>query len=678
MKKIVYSIISIIMVALLSLSNSIVALASTETNNLSSEEIAEMMNYDFADDRVIVIINQKDSLKFNDYSPKTFFEIDCSEVYKLSAAVENKIKAAISSILSAISEQKIPDINEEWDFSGFNSIISIKLNTPGKENVIRAINALRARDDVMYAGPDYLISMNYDLEEMSETSSVNYTPIETINNLLELPKAWDAAEYTFEKSLRIAVIDSGIDKSHELLNLLAQSTHMWADYSDYYTNPDDIPTDHSDATGHGTHVAGIIASVIDDNFWDPDNINKYIDLISVKVFDSNGEAYMSEVVAAINYVESENVKLINFSGGGDIPAYGTDVATSLYEAIEQYQGLFICAAGNDGVNINNSNFFPAALSLDNIITVGSSTVADQIASSSNYGNVAVDLFAPGVSIYSCFPNEKCGDNCTNSSTHVSNGYHSLSGTSMATPFVTGVAAMLMAIDGDLSYSTIKNVIMNSVDPCDNLESKCVSGGRLNAYNAVLTVMGNCSHTSVRYSNNGSTHTMYCNSCSYQKTESHSLYIKAIYDSDNGCDVACLYCSYTFHCDCNPEYGANDTTGHEVSCPDGYFSFFEEHTFLPSYLPVDIYHHTLKCTVCNYTFEVSHTWVTDGDYVVCSVCGYSAEYGPGIMSLSDAELEAYLATLSDEELAELTLTLNEADHVRITALLPEKEDEFVIE
>lgn len=156
MKKIMRSLISIIMVALLSLSGCIVALASIETSNLSSDEIAEMMNCDFADDRVIAIIKQKDSLKFNNYSPNTFFEIDCSEVYRLSEAIENKVKTAINSVASAISEQRLPEINGEWNFSGFNSIISIRLKTPGKENVIRAINALRTRDDV-FCTPDRIM-----------------------------------------------------------------------------------------------------------------------------------------------------------------------------------------------------------------------------------------------------------------------------------------------------------------------------------------------------------------------------------------------------------------------------------------------------------------------------------------------------------------------------------------
>lgn len=102
---------------------------------------------------------------------------------------------------------------------------------------------------------------------------------------------------------------------------------------------------------------------------------------------------------------------------------------------------------------------------------------------SNYGKETVDLFAPGASIVSCYPINMCGD-CTGDTSHVANGYHSFSGTSMATPYVAGVAALILSANPNLTPAEIRWIIMLSCDKVDALTNYCVTGGRLNAYNAV--------------------------------------------------------------------------------------------------------------------------------------------------------------------------------------------------
>jgi len=157
---------------------------------------------------------------------------------------------------------------------------------------------------------------------------------------------------------------------------------------------------------------------------------------------------------------------LNYSGGGLVED------TALTTAINNYTGLFICAAGNDGANTDVTPHYPSSSTCTNIISVGASDSTDSIPSFSNRGPISVDLFAPGQSIYSTYP--------------VASGYSyaSLSGTSMATPMVTGVAALMKSANPNLTTVQIKNGILNNVDTVSTSSGKCVTGGRLNAYKAI--------------------------------------------------------------------------------------------------------------------------------------------------------------------------------------------------
>jgi subtilisin family serine protease len=130
--------------------------------------------------------------------------------------------------------------------------------------------------------------------------------------------------------------------------------------------------------------------------------------------------------------------------------------------------LFVAAAGNNGVNIDASPFFPASYDLANIISVAAIDKAGNLANWSNYGATRVDLGAPGVGIWSSVPTKK------NQS-----AYGSYSGTSMATPHVTGAAALYAAGHPTSSASTIKGAILSTTMATASLGGKTVTGGRLN-------------------------------------------------------------------------------------------------------------------------------------------------------------------------------------------------------
>lgn len=261
-------------------------------------------------------------------------------------------------------------------------------------------------------------------------------------------------------------------------------------------NPNDIDDNqygNNDVTGnfarHATHVAGIIAAV-QDNQIGMDGITNDVLIMPVKVVP-NGDERDKDVALGIRYAVDNGAKVINMSFGKGYSPHKEWVDEAVRYA-EKHDVLLIHAAGNDGTdndsipNYPNPFFLKSNKRADNFITVGASGPTNEdghlAASFSNYGAKEVDLFAPGVNIFSTVPGNK---------------YEYLSGTSMATPVVTGVAALLLEYYPQLSSRQIREILNKSVTPLDSVQvikpgtneqvpfnSLCISGGILNAYNAL--------------------------------------------------------------------------------------------------------------------------------------------------------------------------------------------------
>ena len=170
-----------------------------------------------------------------------------------------------------------------------------------------------------------------------------------------------------------------------------------------------------------------------------------------------------------------NVRVINSSwGGGDFSA----AMQTAIQAANDAGILFVTAAGNNGTNNDTTAQYPANYNLPNVISVAATDQNDQLASFSNYGATTVDIAAPGVSIYSTIPGNK---------------YAIYSGTSMAAPFVSGVAALAWSIDPNATVADVRNAILQGADPVAGLSGKVVCGGRLDAYNT-LRLLGRSAAT----------------------------------------------------------------------------------------------------------------------------------------------------------------------------------------
>lgn len=296
--------------------------------------------------------------------------------------------------------------------------------------------------------------------------------------------AWDTT--TGDSSVVIGVIDTGIDIDHPDLrdNIWVNTGEIWGDgidndgngYVDDYNGYDFVRNRgigpgyaYDDDHGHGTHVAGTIAAKGNNGIgvsgvaWDAS-------LMALKFLNSSGSGTTYDATRAVRYATNNGADMTNNSWGGG--GYSSSLASAISEA-RTAGVLFVAAAGNSGLNTDSYRHYPSSYSHDNIISVGSTTYTDGRSYFSNYGRTTVDLAAPGSSIYS---------------TTVGGGYGVKSGTSMATPHVTGALALMKSINPSATYSELRQALLDSTDSISSFSGLSVTGGRLNV-DAALNAIG---------------------------------------------------------------------------------------------------------------------------------------------------------------------------------------------
>jgi thermitase len=291
-------------------------------------------------------------------------------------------------------------------------------------------------------------------------------------------KAW--AKTQGSREVVVAVLDTGIDYTHK--DLVA---NMWArpDSVPEYTDDelgtfDDIHGFDADATagdpmddnGHGTHCAGIIGAE-GDNDEGIAGINWKVEIMPLKFLGRGGFGTTKNAIEAINYAidrkkHGVNLRVINASWGS------TQYSRALEDAIRAAgdEGiLFVAAAGNNAGDNDRRAHYPSNFDLPNVISVAALDRSDSLASFSNYGLKSVHIAAPGRDILS---------------TWLGDEYREASGTSMAAPQVSGVAALIISKNPKLSIAKLRERLLASVDKIDTLAGKTATGGRLNAAKAL--------------------------------------------------------------------------------------------------------------------------------------------------------------------------------------------------
>lgn len=276
---------------------------------------------------------------------------------------------------------------------------------------------------------------------------------------INLKDSW--IKFKKNKEIVVAVIDTGIQPDH---SFLAENITVIGGKRDAGNFGVDFSTGKATGTptdqhGHGTHVAGIVKSV-----------HPEVKILALKYYNpkASGQANLDATIKALKYAVDHNVDVINYSGGG--PEASVDELRILKEA-EKKGILVIAAAGNERSNIDDKKhaYYPASYGLSNIITVGAHDDSLNIIPSSNFGKNSVDIAAPGHRIRSAIPG---------------NGAGYMTGTSQATAFVSGVAALIKSKYPKMKYDQIKNIILSSSLKVKNFEGKILGAGKLDAGRAI--------------------------------------------------------------------------------------------------------------------------------------------------------------------------------------------------
>ena len=362
---------------------------------------------------------------------------------------------------------------------------------PENGNLKEICKAYNDNVNVAYAEPNYIqralgvpndpsFSDLWGLHNIGQTGGA-------VDADIDAPEAWDHQRGSHE--IIVGVIDTGIDYNHvDLVD------NLWTNEAERAGTPgvdddgngivDDIygarwtsgsgsPTsgDPFDGHRHGTHVAGTIGAV-GNNSVGVVGVNHAVRLMGLKFLSDGGSGSTADAISAIEYAVAMGAHVTSNSWGGG--GFSTALRDTIAAAGAAGQ-LFVAAAGNSNRNSDTSPLYPAAYDVDTIISVAASDHNDAKASFSNWGAASVDLAAPGVNTLSTTPG---------------NAYSSLSGTSMATPHVSGVVALLLSniIPGTADPLTVKGWILNGVDPIAAFRrdgsTPVLTGGRLNAANSL--------------------------------------------------------------------------------------------------------------------------------------------------------------------------------------------------
>lgn len=403
-------------------------------------------------------------------------------VYKESASAVDKKRARFS--VSA----RISDLNQDEIDDRFSNLLNGRIASYALTNksAKEAIEILSSNPAIAIAEPNYLYRKSLvpndpsygDLWGLNNTGQAGGT--EDVD--IDAPEAWDIT--TGDSDVVIGVIDSGVDYTHEDL-----ADNAWVNPGEIAGNGvdddgngyvDDIygidshngDTDPMDDDSHGTHVAGTIGAT-GNNGIGVVGVNHNVSIAACKFLGADGTGSTAAAIECIDYFtdlkvnRGINVKATNNSWGGG--PYSEALELAIIESGDAGI-MFVTSAGNAGTDNDANDNYPSNYETpsNSLVAVASITRNDGD-STYNYGLETVDLAAPGTAVLSTIP----GD-----------GYATFSGTSMASPHVTGVAALVWAINPDLTPSEMKELLMSTGEPSLWAEGRTVSGKRVNALNAL--------------------------------------------------------------------------------------------------------------------------------------------------------------------------------------------------
>lgn len=350
------------------------------------------------------------------------------------------------------------------------------------QSVEQAISTLGKFPEIVAVQPNFYYSLQAIPNDPQWGASGTYGLTK-----ISAPQAWDIT--TGSPEVVVANIDTGMRLTHEDL-----AANIWTNSGEIPNNGvdddsngfiDDVngwdfrfdDSDPSDQHGHGTHTGGTIGAA-GNNMLGVTGVNWNVRIMVIKIYSQAAtDTTSAMLINAYNYVRlmrerGVNIRVSNNSYGGCNEACSYDQATKdAIDALGNAGVLNVFAAGNSGQNTEVTPFYPGSYASPSILNVAASNSLDNRASFSNFGVASVDLAAPGAGILST-------TNGSNSS------YGGSSGTSMAAPHVSGVAALVAGQNPKLSAASLKATLMNTVDPLAQWNGVVKTGGRLNAFSAL--------------------------------------------------------------------------------------------------------------------------------------------------------------------------------------------------
>jgi subtilisin family serine protease len=379
-------------------------------------------------------------------------------------------KGQLIARLNSSIEQELGDIG--W----------VRVKLPAGQTVDEALRAFTKEGEIEAVQPNFYYQLTVMPNDPQFTAAGMYGL-----SKISAPAAWDLT--TGSTTVVVADIDTGLRYTHEDIaanawtnigeipnNGVDDDGNGFVDdfygYDFRFNDPDPV-----DENGHGTHTAGIIGAV-GNNGIGVVGVNWNVKLMAIKIYSAGGtDSTSAMLINAYNYVRmmknrGVNIRVTNNSYADCPEACGYDQATKdALDALGAAGVVNVFAAGNNGRNIDTVPIYPASYTSPSIISVASSTSTDDRSSFSNFGVVSADLAAPGSSVLSTY-----GSSNTS--------YATLSGTSMATPHVTGTIALLSSLDPSLSAASLKATILNTVDVLPAWSGVVKTGGRLNVFAAL--------------------------------------------------------------------------------------------------------------------------------------------------------------------------------------------------
>lgn len=354
------------------------------------------------------------------------------------------------------------------DMHEAGALAKVELSNKSTQSEAQALAKIMKSPDVEYVVADFklhtFLNTPVDLSKLKEQWAIKK---------VEAEKAWSIGG-TGNSKVLVAVIDTGMDAKHESLKANAVPGF---DFKNNDNDPDDEAdpnwaTSHKNP-GHGTHVAGIIGAAGDVQ-GGVVGLSPVVSIMALKFIGIDGSGDLMAAIKAVDYAIEKKADVISASWGAQV---GAAQAQPLIDAVKRASDagvIFVSAAGNGdsagkGILNDATGMYPANAAFDNTIVVAASDPNDAITPWSNYGRKSVSLGSPGLKIMSTLPG---------------NTYAELSGTSMATPLVSGVIALLKAQNSSLTGMQVRSILEQTGNKAV-IETAC--NCRINAANAVEAV-----------------------------------------------------------------------------------------------------------------------------------------------------------------------------------------------